>query len=125
MLWESYFFYLLGVGVGLVLLISWGLFFIMKVYVWFWWRGHLDKFLPYECGFDPLLSARIPFSFRFFFIAVLFLFFDVEFCFLVVGFPLFLDTVLGLLVVLMVLWFFFWALYYEWAYGGLEWAEKG
>lgn len=84
-----------------------------------------EKLSPYECGFDPLGSARLPFSLRFFLVAILFLLFDLEIALLL---PLpwgdQLNNPAGT---------FFWAtsvlilltlgLIYEWTQGGLEWAE--
>nr|APT36768.1 NADH dehydrogenase subunit 3 [Amblyospiza albifrons] len=84
-----------------------------------------EKLSPYECGFDPLGSARLPFSIRFFLVAILFLLFDLEIALLL---PLPWATQLqsptttlmwaSLLILLLTL-----GLVYEWIQGGLEWAE--
>lgn len=42
-----------------------------------------EKLSPYECGFEPVFSARTRFSVRFFLVAVLFVVFDVELSILV------------------------------------------
>nr|WNH22421.1 NADH dehydrogenase subunit 3 [Laemonema barbatulum] len=84
-----------------------------------------EKTSPYECGFDPLGSARLPFSLRFFLIAILFLLFDLEIALLL---PLpwgdQLDSpTLTLLWAISVLALLTLGLVYEWLQGGLEWAE--
>nr|YP_009646780.1 NADH dehydrogenase subunit 3 [Scoliodon laticaudus]AKH02181.1 NADH dehydrogenase subunit 3 [Scoliodon laticaudus] len=84
-----------------------------------------EKLSPYECGFDPLGSARLPFSLRFFLVAILFLLFDLEIA-LLLPLPwgnqslmplstLFWATIIIILLTL--------GLIYEWFQGGLEWAE--
>nr|BAK42077.1 NADH dehydrogenase subunit 3 [Ctenolucius hujeta] len=84
-----------------------------------------EKLSPYECGFDPLGSARLPFSLRFFLIAILFLLFDLEIALLL---PLpwanqLLDPTNTLLWALTILLLLTLGLIYEWVQGGLEWAE--
>nr|WNH21862.1 NADH dehydrogenase subunit 3 [Apogon pseudomaculatus] len=84
-----------------------------------------EKLSPYECGFDPLGSARLPFSLRFFLVAILFLLFDLEIVLLLplpwgnqLSSPLLTFTWATTILVLLTL-----GLAYEWTQGGLEWAE--
>nr|YP_010242234.1 NADH dehydrogenase subunit 3 [Gymnura altavela]QTJ25341.1 NADH dehydrogenase subunit 3 [Gymnura altavela] len=84
-----------------------------------------EKMSPYECGFDPLGTARLPFSLRFFLIAILFLLFDLEIALLLplpwgdqLNSPLTTSLWAGTILFLLTL-----GLIYEWFQGGLEWAE--
>nr|YP_010026052.1 NADH dehydrogenase subunit 3 [Lycodes raridens]QOQ36896.1 NADH dehydrogenase subunit 3 [Lycodes raridens] len=84
-----------------------------------------EKLSPYECGFDPLGSARLPFSLRFFLVAILFLLFDLEIALLL---PLpwgdqLASPLLTFLWATAVLALLTLGLIYEWLQGGLEWAE--
>nr|YP_010443004.1 NADH dehydrogenase subunit 3 [Aspidodiadema arcitum]UTD49255.1 NADH dehydrogenase subunit 3 [Aspidodiadema arcitum] len=84
-----------------------------------------EKASPYECGFDPLNSARLPFSFRFFLVAILFLLFDLEIALLfplpaatTVAHPEHLLPIASIFMIILTL-----GLVFEWVNGGLEWAE--
>ncbi|YP_337805.1 NADH dehydrogenase subunit 3 (mitochondrion) [Lates calcarifer] len=84
-----------------------------------------EKLSPYECGFDPLGTARLPFSLRFFLVAILFLLFDLEIALLLplpwgdqLESPLLTFLWASAILLLLTL-----GLIYEWMQGGLEWAE--
>jgi NADH-quinone oxidoreductase subunit A len=77
---------------------------------------------PYECGFDAIEDARMPFDVRFYLVAILFIIFDLETAFLFpwamilrhVGPTAFWAMMffLGILIVGFI---------YEWRKGALEW----
>uniref|UniRef100_UPI0030026377 NADH dehydrogenase subunit 3 n=1 Tax=Pseudempusa pinnapavonis TaxID=1661850 RepID=UPI0030026377 len=84
-----------------------------------------EKNSPFECGFDPMTSSRLPFSLRFFLIAIVFLIFDVEIALIL---PMTITplssnllswtftSMLFLLILIM-------GLYHEWNQGSLKWAS--
>nr|YP_001425505.1 NADH dehydrogenase subunit 3 [Osteolaemus tetraspis]ABP62983.1 NADH dehydrogenase subunit 3 [Osteolaemus tetraspis]AER37438.1 NADH dehydrogenase subunit 3 [Osteolaemus tetraspis]QOI74256.1 NADH dehydrogenase subunit 3 [Osteolaemus tetraspis]QXX99803.1 NADH dehydrogenase subunit 3 [Osteolaemus tetraspis]CAM35766.1 NADH dehydrogenase subunit 3 [Osteolaemus tetraspis] len=84
-----------------------------------------EKLSPYECGFDPLGSARLPLSIRFFMIAILFLLFDLEIAILLpLAWALQLSNLIKTTVLTITIFsLMFTGLAYEWLQGGLEWAE--
>nr|YP_010851728.1 NADH dehydrogenase subunit 3 [Lontra felina]YP_010851754.1 NADH dehydrogenase subunit 3 [Lontra provocax]WGH14956.1 NADH dehydrogenase subunit 3 [Lontra felina]WGH14982.1 NADH dehydrogenase subunit 3 [Lontra provocax] len=86
---------------------------------------YTEKVSPYECGFDPLGSARLPFSMKFFLVAITFLLFDLEIALLLplpwalqsTNLKTTLTMALTLISLLAV------SLAYEWTEEGLEWNE--
>nr|WSP02127.1 NADH dehydrogenase subunit 3 [Gesonula punctifrons] len=84
-----------------------------------------EKSSPFECGFDPKSSARMPFSLRFFLIAVIFLIFDVEIALILPIIIIFKSSnlltwtasTMFFIIILLT------GLIYEWNQGALQWAE--
>nr|AIY61600.1 NADH dehydrogenase subunit 3 [Dolichorhinotermes longilabius] len=84
-----------------------------------------EKSSPFECGFDPKNSARLPFSSRFFLIAVIFMIFDVEIA-LLLPMPITMTTsnmwswmtISWLFLLILII-----GLYHEWNQGSLEWSK--
>nr|AMP43709.1 NADH dehydrogenase subunit 3 [Dialysis sp. KW-2016] len=82
-----------------------------------------EKSSPFECGFDPYNSSRLPFSLRFFLITIIFLIFDVE---IALMFPMIMilnysnmiiwtmTSTIFIIILLM-------GLFHEWNQGALEW----
>nr|YP_009327760.1 NADH dehydrogenase subunit 3 [Asymmetricata circumdata]APB92611.1 NADH dehydrogenase subunit 3 [Asymmetricata circumdata] len=83
-----------------------------------------EKCSPFECGFDPKSSARMPFSLQFFLIAVIFLIFDIEITLLL---PLIItmkitkiwsfSIISSIFIFILIM-----GLYHEWNQGALNWA---
>nr|QIJ99376.1 NADH dehydrogenase subunit 3 [Ochotona roylei]QIJ99389.1 NADH dehydrogenase subunit 3 [Ochotona roylei] len=84
-----------------------------------------EKASPYECGFDPMGSARLPFSLKFFLVAITFLLFDLEIA-LLLPLPWATQTnnlTLMLTIALLLISVLAMGLAYEWMQKGLEWVE--
>nr|YP_010508535.1 NADH dehydrogenase subunit 3 [Philophylla fossata]UXG57148.1 NADH dehydrogenase subunit 3 [Philophylla fossata] len=84
-----------------------------------------EKCSPFECGFDPKSSSRLPFSLRFFLITIIFLIFDVE-----------ITLILPMILIIKVSNIMMWSmtsiifiiiliigLYHEWNQGMLNWSN--
>nr|YP_010852853.1 NADH dehydrogenase subunit 3 [Symbrenthia lilaea]WGL40272.1 NADH dehydrogenase subunit 3 [Symbrenthia lilaea]WGN99222.1 NADH dehydrogenase subunit 3 [Symbrenthia lilaea]WKR35340.1 NADH dehydrogenase subunit 3 [Symbrenthia lilaea] len=82
-----------------------------------------EKCSPFECGFDPLNLARIPFSLHFFLIAMIFLIFDVEIVLILPIIPTF--KMVNLFIWYKTSFFFIimllLGLYHEWNQNMLNW----
>nr|QUS64006.1 NADH dehydrogenase subunit 3 [Zoodes fulguratus] len=83
-----------------------------------------EKSSPFECGFDPKSSGRIPFSLQFFLIAVIFLIFDVEITLLL---PIIITMKTTNMLSYSIITLFFLVililgLLHEWNQGALDWA---
>nr|AZH80858.1 NADH dehydrogenase subunit 3 [Caridina sp. 3 Solomon]AZH80886.1 NADH dehydrogenase subunit 3 [Caridina leucosticta] len=108
---------------GIVLVIATAVMFISSILAK---KTILDreKSSPFECGFDPKSSARLPFSLRFFLIALIFLIFDVEITLILplasimnfTNIKSWIFTGVFFLIILLL------GLYHEWNQGALEWA---
>nr|YP_010263913.1 NADH dehydrogenase subunit 3 [Erebus caprimulgus]UIF93672.1 NADH dehydrogenase subunit 3 [Erebus caprimulgus]UNP49229.1 NADH dehydrogenase subunit 3 [Erebus caprimulgus] len=84
-----------------------------------------EKSSPFECGFDPKSSARIPFSLHFFLITVIFLIFDVEIALIFPIIPLFklVNFILWSKISFFFLLILIIGLYHEWNQNMLNWTN--
>ena len=81
-----------------------------------------SKVSAYECGFDAIGDARLPFDVRYYLVAILFIIFDLETAFLfpwavslrLIGWSGFGAMLLFLFVLII-------GFIYEWRTGALEW----
>nr|WGU15871.1 NADH dehydrogenase subunit 3 [Clephydroneura sp.] len=83
-----------------------------------------EKCSPFECGFDPKSSSRMPFSLQFFLTAIIFLVFDVEIALILPmimiiessSMMMWTSTSMVFILILLV------GLYHEWNQGALQWS---
>nr|UCU06773.1 NADH dehydrogenase subunit 3 [Xylota coquilletti] len=82
-----------------------------------------EKNSPFECGFDPMSSSRLPFSLKFFLITIIFLIFDVEIALILPMILIYnysnlmiwsITSIVFILILLL-------GLYHEWNQGMLNW----
>nr|QYC36857.1 NADH dehydrogenase subunit 3 [Lophiomys imhausi] len=86
-------------------------------------NSYTEKVDSYECGFDPTGSARLPFSMKFFLVAITFLLFDLEIA-LLLPLPWAMQTThvhTTMLLTFALLTTLSLGLAYEWTHKGLEW----
>nr|WPW47223.1 NADH dehydrogenase subunit 3 [Halobates flaviventris] len=88
-------------------------------------KNNREKMTPFECGFDPKSSSRMPFSIQFFMIAIIFLIFDVEIVILMPTIKIMQMTkikswfiVTSMFLIILII-----GLYHEWKNGILEWSN--
>nr|AMP43774.1 NADH dehydrogenase subunit 3 [Rhagio sp. KW-2016] len=84
-----------------------------------------EKSSPFECGFDPKSSARLPFSLRFFLIAIIFLIFDVEIALILPMIVIlnFSNLMMWSITSIIFIFILLIGLYHEWNQGALEWSS--
>lgn len=83
-----------------------------------------EKTSPFECGFDPKNNARIPFSLRFFILAIIFIVFDIEIV-LLIPLPILrtiINTSQAELISVIFLIILLAGLFHEWKEGSLDWS---
>nr|YP_009441805.1 NADH dehydrogenase subunit 3 [Eucinetus haemorrhoidalis]AOY39389.1 NADH dehydrogenase subunit 3 [Eucinetus haemorrhoidalis] len=82
-----------------------------------------EKSSPFECGFDPYMSTRLPFSLHFFLIALIFLIFDVEITLLlpIIFIMKFTNLMNFSMISFLFLFLLLIGLFHEWKQGALNW----
>lgn len=83
-----------------------------------------EEVSAYECGFEHSSKSRLPFSFRYFLLTLIFLVFDIEIVFLLflpegLSFTITPWSVITCSIIFVLLLTI--GLFYEWADGSLDW----
>nr|YP_010953253.1 NADH dehydrogenase subunit 3 [Aoteapsyche colonica]WMQ76513.1 NADH dehydrogenase subunit 3 [Aoteapsyche colonica] len=106
----------------LILLISLFLIFISMV-ISKKKKQDREKMSPFECGFDPKTSSRLPFSLQFFIITIIFLIFDVEISIIlpmIITFKL-INKMIWFFSMILIMTILIMGIFYEWNQSLLNW----
>nr|YP_010127617.1 NADH dehydrogenase subunit 3 [Syrphus torvus]QPP19873.1 NADH dehydrogenase subunit 3 [Syrphus torvus]UXF58196.1 NADH dehydrogenase subunit 3 [Syrphus torvus] len=84
-----------------------------------------EKSSPFECGFDPMSSSRLPFSLKFFLITIIFLIFDVEIALILPMIMIlkFSNLMMWMITSIIFIIILLLGLYHEWNQGMLNWSN--
>nr|BCW91239.1 NADH dehydrogenase subunit 3 [Amblyomma sp.]BCW91252.1 NADH dehydrogenase subunit 3 [Amblyomma sp.]BCW91265.1 NADH dehydrogenase subunit 3 [Amblyomma sp.]BCW91278.1 NADH dehydrogenase subunit 3 [Amblyomma sp.]BCW91291.1 NADH dehydrogenase subunit 3 [Amblyomma sp.] len=98
--------------------------FILFLSIFFKNMKTKEKLSPFECGFDPFSLSRVPFSLKFFFIAIIFLIFDVEII-IIMPYPILLfnksfSLMMSFMLINLIIMF---GLLLEWKNGMIDWMK--
>jgi len=82
-----------------------------------------DGVRAYECGFEQCASARVVFSFRYFYLTLVFLLFDLEIIFMmIIGYYIFsISFFFGFIIFVIFILILYLGLFFEWGIGTLDW----
>nr|YP_010713943.1 NADH dehydrogenase subunit 3 [Eleutherocaulis alte]WDD39316.1 NADH dehydrogenase subunit 3 [Eleutherocaulis alte] len=86
----------------------------------------MEKKTPFECGFEPLFFAQIPYSTRFFLLLLLFLIFDIEAALLYpfLSMKMTSDNINQMYYIWAFLLVLFIGLIHEWHEGTIDWLDS-
>ncbi len=111
-----------AIGIFFVLIFGVGVALLVMSYVFGVKKPDPRKLAPYECGVNPIGTARERFSVKFYLVAMLFLLFDIEVVFLFPWAVVYRDLkVFGFFEMLLFIVAILAGYVYAWKKGALEW----
>uniref|UniRef100_A0AAU7LKQ7 NADH-ubiquinone oxidoreductase chain 3 n=1 Tax=Syrbatus sp. 2 RRMO-2024a TaxID=3154168 RepID=A0AAU7LKQ7_9COLE len=89
------------------------------------WKSLMDneKSSPFECGYEPKNSSRIPFSINFYIMALIFLIFDIEFSLMIPLIYININMMNFLIISLFIFFMLTLSMLYEWKQKTLNWLK--
>src|SRR5262245_30708287 len=110
------------IGIFFILVFGFGIVTLIASYVFGVKKPDPRKLAPYECGVNPIGTARERFSVKFYLVAMLFLLFDIEAVFVFPWALLYRDVkLIGCGAMLLFILAILAGYIYVWKKGALEW----